>query len=427
MLVKVLGTLISFVVVIVLARALGPAGYGTYAFVIALVSILAIPAQVGLPQLVTRETARAQSSQNWSLMQGLWRWSNRYVALFSIAMIGLGIVLVWSAGDWLGDHRTKTLAVGLFLVPLIALGNIRGAALRGLRRVVLGQLPESVLRPLILLSLALVVFWSTEDAIASPTLAIGLNVIAALLAFIGSAFLLHRFRPPALVVEKRSEMHGTAWRRAAIPLAMLAGLQLINGYTDILMLGMFQDDEQVGIYRAVTQLALLVIFGLQAVNLVIQPYFARMHERGKHEQLQRLATMSARIVLLLALPPVLVMIFAGRPLLEFLFGQDFGAGAFALGILAVGQLVNAAMGSVGVLLNMTGHERDTAKGVGVAAALNVVLNLLLIPPYGIEGAAIATAVTLIVWNFILRSCVYKRLGVESSALGASIIKKSRRV
>ena len=409
---------------VVLARVLGPAGYGTYAFVIALISILAIPAQVGLPQLVTRETAKAHSNEDWCLMRGLWRWSNRYVALFSSVLAGLGTVLVWFAGDWLGEIRANTLAVGLLLVPLIALGNIRGAALRGLRRVVLGQLPESVLRPLTFLSLALVIFWGVESPSASPTLAIGLNVAAALLAFIVGALLLHCLRPCDLVAEPHTETYGNAWRHAAIPLAMLSGLQLINGYTDILMLGVFHDDEQVGIYRVVTQLALLVVFGLQAVNLVLQPHFARLHERGELARLQRLMTTSARGVMLFALPPVLVMVFAGQPLLEFVFGPDFGSGAVALGILAIGQFVNAAMGSVGVLLNMTGHERDSVRGVAIAALSNVLLNLVLIPIYGITGAAAATAVTLVIWNFILRFYVFKRLGLESTALGSSVFRNS---
>jgi len=77
--------------------------------------------------------------------------------------------------------------------------------------------------------------------------------------------------------------------------------------------------------------------------------------------------------------------------------------------------VNSAAGSVGMLLNMTRYERDTAKGLAVSAILNVVLNLLLIPLLGIIGAAIATAVSLITWKVLLWWVVRWRLGINSLA------------
>jgi len=73
------------------------------------------------------------------------------------------------------------------------------------------------------------------------------------------------------------------------------------------------------------------------------------------------------------------------------------------------------MGSVGALLNMTGHERDTLRGVAIAAVANVVLGLALIPLFGLEGAALATAATLIIWNLLLRQAVWGRIRIETMA------------
>jgi O-antigen/teichoic acid export membrane protein len=77
---------------------------------------------------------------------------------------------------------------------------------------------------------------------------------------------------------------------------------------------------------------------------------------------------------------------------------------------------------VGALLNMTGHERDTMNGMIVAMVVNVGLNLVLAPLYGMAGAAAATATSVLVWNILLRKAVLKRLLIESSALG---LKNSR--
>ena len=84
-------------------------------------------------------------------------------------------------------------------------------------------------------------------------------------------------------------------------------------------------------------------------------------------------------------------------------------------IVAIGQLTNAAFGSVAALLNMTGHEKDTMRGMFIAFVVNVVLNLVLVPEYGMVGAATATAISIFILNAVLRYYVKKRLGIESSS------------
>lgn len=409
----------GFLLTIVLARMLGAEGYGIYGFALALVMLLAIPAQIGLPQLVVRETAKAQANNNWALMRGLWRWSNQYVILFSVVMVSFGVIVLSLAQDHIAEAQWSTIAVGLALIPLIALGNVRGAALRGLRKVILGQLPESVLRPFLILILIGILLLTLRGISLTPPIAMGVHAIAAFLAFaIGTILLLHA-RPEGVRHRPTPSYDTTSWRRAAMPLAMLGGLQFINAHTDIIMLGMLREDSEVGVYRVVVQVAALVVFGLQAVNQVIQPHFAQMYSQGDQARLQHLVTMSARAILAFAIPPVLIMLFAGGPLLSLVFGEEYRIGALALAILALGQLINASIGSVGILLNMTGHERDTVIGITVAAISNVTLNSLLIPAYGIEGAALATATTLLIWNIILWYFVRTRLKIESSALGIS--------
>ena len=175
--------------------------------------------------------------------------------------------------------------------------------------------------------------------------------------------------------------------------------------------------EAAGVYRVAVQGALLVTFGLTAANVALAPLVAGLHAAGETARLQRVVTESARIVLLWSLPVALLMIFFGRWMLSTLFSDEFAPGATALAILSAAQLLNAGMGSVGLLLTMSGHERDTARGVTTAAAVNLVLNALLIPGGGIEGAAAATALSLVVWNVLLALWVHRRLGLHATALG----------
>ena len=99
-----------------------------------------------------------------------------------------------------------------------------------------------------------------------------------------------------------------------------------------------------------------------------------------------------------------------------MYGVAFETAYVPLLILCIGQLVNASMGSVASLLNMTGHERETTKSVLVGAVVNVVLNLSLVPVWGMTGAAIATASTLIVWNLIMWHKARVLIGIESSPI-----------
>lgn len=416
-------TVLAFAVAVVLARTLGPEGYGVYSFALAILMLTAIPAQVGVPQLIIRETAKAQVAENYGLMRGLWRWGNIAVALFSLAALLVvgGILLLTEIG---GDGaRVATLTVGIALIPLIALANVRGACLRGLRKVVQGQLPESIIRPALLLALVGIwaAFFVPEEGMTAQQ-AMGLYVTAAVIAFGIGVWLLRRARPAELSEKPEPIYESGAWRKAVIPLALITGLQLINNYADLLILGIFRSDEEVGIYRAVFQLVILVIFGLQAINKVMQPHFARLYRQGQQERLQKLATASARAILAMALPPAAMFLVVGGDLLAWIFGDAFRAGALALSLLALGQLSNAGMGSVGILLNMTGNERDTMRGTAVAAAANLMMNLVLVPPFGMAGAATASALTLLLWNLLLRHSVKKRLGLETLAVSKNKTK-----
>lgn len=414
--VNVVSALAGLAVAVLLARALGPEGYGSYSYVIALVTVVSVPAQLGLPNLLIRETANARVHQEWGLMRGLWRWSSLTAGSASFGLAVAGLLIGWIFSSDFTDRQLSTFYWGLVLIPLVALGNLRGAALSGLQHVILGQLPERILRPLIFLFL-IAVFWIMFPAAAlGADVAMGLNAFAALVAFLIGAWFLRNVRPEGLTARPVPEYRAGAWIKAVIPLAFVAGMFLLNSRADIICLGIFMSPADVGIYRVVVAGGAMVVFALNALNMIFAPRMARLHAMGEMEGLQRLATMSARMALLLAIPVLLLFVFFGKWILARVFGAPFADGYQALVILGIGQLANAGMGSVGTLLNMTGHERDTARAVGLSAAANIVLNLVLIPILGINGAALATTISMALWNIVMWRAVYYRLGIRSAAI-----------
>lgn len=407
-LITVAALAISLLQSIVLARILGPEGYGVYAFVFAVVSVMVIPIQFGIVNLLVRETARAHAHEDWPTMLGVWAWATRSVWGLSAFYCACGAIGAWWGAGRFSGEQLATFVLGVLLVPLIGLGNIRGAALRGLRAVVHGRLPAEIIRPGLFVALVGGA-WLGLPVTLGPAQVMGLHGLAAALALAVAWVLLRRARPVMLNGSFLPRIEHRAWLGSAIPLMMAAGLQLLNNNSDLLMLGWLGNATDVGIYNVVIKGAALVIFGLQVANMVFTPYFARLHAQGDYVRLRALARLAVRLTLVIALPVAAVFVFFAEDILRAVFGEAFTPGALPLAVLAAGQLVSAASGAQGALLTMTGHERDVAKAVAIGAVANVIMNAVLIPPFGMVGAAAASVVAMSIYSIILKRIADQRI------------------
>lgn len=411
---KVTSTGLGFLTALLLARLLGAAGYGTYAYALAWVALLSIPAMLGLDRLLVREIAVYRTRSEWDLMRGLLRQANSAALLVSLSLVLLAAVVTWVLREHLNPEMLPAFWVGLIMLPLMTLTRLRQAVMQGLQHVVAGQLPEMLIRPLLFVALVGGAYLFLKENL-NALWAVGMNVAATGAAFFIGTWMLFNVLPQA-VKEAVPDYQTRAWVRSALPLLLVTGLGVINSQIDITMLGAILGAEPTGIYAVANRIAGFIIFILGSVNAVLAPTIARLYVSGQMRRLQRIVTKSARVILFLSIPVALSLIVFGRWVL-LLFGQDFTQGGTALAILSTGQLINAAAGSVGLLLIMTGHERDVAIAIGLSVALNVILNAILIPRWGIAGAAVTTASSMILRNLWLLVQVYRRFGIDSTALG----------
>jgi O-antigen/teichoic acid export membrane protein len=194
-------------------------------------------------------------------------------------------------------------------------------------------------------------------------------------------------------------------------------MAVMSSQIDTLMLAALQGSESAGVYQAAARGAELVAFSLMVVNFALQPVISRLYAAGELARLQRILTIAARLGLALALPAALVFILLAEPLLGRLFGPEFSRGGVCLSILCGAQVLSAAIGSVDQILNMTGHEPDTARALVTGTLANVALNAVLIPFWDIEGAALASGVSLVLTKALLAVKVRARLGLWPAALG----------
>ncbi|RFF27868.1 MULTISPECIES: flippase [unclassified Wenzhouxiangella] len=402
---------------ILLARVLGPEQYGIYTFVIALVSMVVIPAQFGLPRLVVRETAKTQVLEKWGLMRGLWRWTAMVGGALSLMFVCIGLGTLWLLAEKIPKTHYLPLFFGVALIPLITFNSLIGAALQGLRKVVLGQAPEQILRPALLILLIPFAIWWMGGGTVEPVIIVILHIAAASLALLIGLLLFNYKRPFQIKTLPAPQYEIRLWSKAMLPLALVAGMQQINKYTDIIMLEYFKSATEVGLYRISVQGALLTSFGLQVIGMFISPYFARLYEQGDLRRLQKLATASARAALIMALPLFTIVIVWGDELIRIMFGEQYVNSYPALAILAGGQLAHSFFGYVGIILNMCGFQKSVAIYVSITAGVNILLNATLIPQLGMEGAAMATTVTLFLFNLLLWREAFRRIGISTTALG----------
>jgi O-antigen/teichoic acid export membrane protein len=375
----------AFVLAVLLARFLGSRGYGIYALAFAWSTLLGVPAILGLNTFLVRGIAVYEVKKQWSLMKGLLFRTNQLVLLTSTTIaVGGAIVAV----TLLSPSYRVPFCVAMLLVPLTALTLLRQGAMQAFGRVVRGQLPEYLIRPVLIilgvLALELV-------GRLTPTTALGANVTSV-----------------------RPEFATREWLRASLPMMLIAGVWMANNNITTLIVGALDGPRAAGVYSVVQKGAEVIVILLYATNMPLAPAVARLHAEGDRQGMQHTTERMARATLLVS-APVAVAFIAFPHLYLDLFGSSFQSGATALMILAFGQLVNAAAGPSGNVLIMTGQERIAVRGVAAGLLANVVLAVVLVPPLGVTGGAIAFASGLVLWNTALVVLARRLVGVNVTA------------
>jgi O-antigen/teichoic acid export membrane protein len=405
----------SFLVSVALARWLGAAEYGTYAYLLSWVALLGMASVFGLDTTIVSRLPTYSSKAAWGQLRGLLRWANGLALGASIGMV----VVVAVAGTLLagGTPPPAGWLLAGALVPLMALSRVQQAALRGLHRAVISQVPESVLLPATILGLVVAAAWSGW---APPTAEYGLiaQALAGSLALALALWLVRRAVPsPARVVRARYEHR--EWLSTSGRMLLLSILGTLNARVGILVLGAVAAPQLVGQYAVAARGAGFIPLALNVTVLAMAPSIAVAYAAGQHARLQLLVRQMSRVALIGGVPFAVALILLGRSFLA-IFGPGFEGAHTALAILSLGEVVNITAGPVATLLVMSGHERDAIRGLALGTTLNGGLCLILIPEWGINGAAVAAAAGLALWNIVLWRSVRRRLGIVSSVLGGDV-------
>jgi O-antigen/teichoic acid export membrane protein len=169
--------------------------------------------------------------------------------------------------------------------------------------------------------------------------------------------------------------------------------------------------NELGVYAACVRVALAMVLFLTAVSYVFSPFVADLHARGETEKLDGLFKSITRWTVAGTIPLLLLMLLAPAAILRLFGGSDFTSGTTALRILVIGQAINVSVGAAGFVLIMAGRTSWDLTVYAVSAALDFVLSLILVPRFGINGAAAAQAITIGLSNWLRLGLVKKYVGI----------------
>src|SRR5579864_2708524 len=380
---------------IYLARVLGAEALGLYALGMSIVGFVGLFVSIGLPSAATRFVAEYHSRGEFSRLGAFLRGS--LLMLFVGGMV-LGGLVLW-AGPWISVrfyHAPALTSYFRFFVLIMffgALTTFLGQAMAGYRDVARRTIitnfigtPANILVAVILISLGFGLRGYLAAQVASALL-----VLALLGAY------MWKLTPR----EARAGKQSVRIEKKVIAFSLtafgIATVDFLLTQSDKIVLGYYLRPKQVGVYAVAMALVAFVPIVLTSVNQIFSPTIAELHATGDHALLQKLYATLTKWILILTLPLALTIIFFSRPLIG-MFGHGFEAGAAVLVIGTVGQLFNCAVGSVGFLLLMSGNQLRMIKIQACNAVLMISLSLLLVPRFGIIGAAVASTIAVIVTN-----------------------------
>lgn len=411
---QIFATGLGFVTNVLLARFLGATEYGVYTYVFAWLGLLTVLSMFGFGFLLVREIASYLTRSDMGLVNGLLRWAGARSFLLSLLVAIIVVIFSWLFREYLNSEMFPAFWLAMIILPFLTIMTLSDQAMQGFKRVVLGRVPQVLIRTPLFIILLIIAYLLNPQAL-NAVRAVGLSFIAIAAAFVVGLWLLYGILPQP-VLSAVPEYQQRMWIHSALPLLLAAGMFELNTRTPTIMLGILVGPKETGIFTVAVLITALIGFIFIAANAALGPIISSLYTSGEMLRLQKIVTRSARVTFVIAFVMVLVII-ALRGWILLLFGQEFQQSGTAIIILSIGQLFNVASGSVGILLVMTGYEKNTLIAIAISSVVTIVLSTLLIPRWGIEGAALATTVSMMIWNIILIYQVNRLLGINSTALG----------
>jgi O-antigen/teichoic acid export membrane protein len=407
---RIIGLSATFLVNILLARELGPTGFGQLSLALSWLLLLSGLLKVGMSNFLTRETAEAIAQGRQSQTNHLTK--TALLVMLAASTLTAVATIVVSALFFEGTAITETrdlLLVGSPMIVILCLAAVLDATTRGMGLVVRSQLGEFTARPVTILLGVLALAWTTYSAALTPRSAMIMFVTGSCAALLVSFAVRPRLEVPRSAAEY-SRPPLLFWLLNAVPLSVLGVLSLLTLHTTPILMGFYSDSDQVARLQVASQFAFVPSLLVVITNASLANKFSQCYVKGELATIKKLAVLSCNMSLAFAIVFFAICAIFGEALVVILLGAEYGGLQTTLMITTAGALANAATGASGAIITAFRLEKHTAIGVGISVIVNALAGTLLIPSFEATGGAIAILLCLTSWNAYFVFVIRKKLG-----------------
>jgi O-antigen/teichoic acid export membrane protein len=397
---------------IILARWMGDFEFGIFVLVWTTAVITGSLSTFGFATTLVRYIPQYRLTGSADELRGIMLTGRLFALLAASFIAGTGIGAILYFKNNIESYYVAPFIIGALTLPMIALGDTLEGMARAHAWPVKALSPTYVVRPALLLMFMLGAMLAgfkpeAKTALLAAVLATYLTTIIQLLAITNSV---DRILPEG----PKSNNFGE-WASVSLPIFLVEGFLYLITNADVLFVGMFLQPEKVAIYYAAAKTLMLVHFVYFAVKAGVAQRYSQLIHSGEKLALEQFVRSSARWTFWPSLAVGIIVLILGKFLLS-LFGETFTQGYPLLFILIIGVVLRSSIGPAESLLNMSGNERICAVIFGVTLFISVAMAIILIPLYGLYGAAISVATSMTFETLALIIAVWKRLGIKISVL-----------
>ena len=388
---------------IVVGRLLSVDAYGEVSIGIALLSIGVTLSLVGFSQGVPRYVARYEDP---TAKRGVWLTGVAFTGVVAL----IAVVVLFPNAETISalffESVESVLLIQLFVlaIPLVVGLKIAIGAIRGLENTTYKLVVEDLFYPVFRIGF-LVVLLLSGVGLTAPGYA---YLVAAAVSVLLAHLLLHRLM--SLVGSFRTYTRELLTFSAPLVFATIFASLLTK--VDTFMLGYFRSSFEVGLYNAAYPLATGMLIVLGAFGFLYLPLASRLDASDEREEIDAIYKVTTKWIYVVTFPAFLAFVAFPGDVLAIFFGEDYRPGALALVVLSIGFFTNAAYGRNRETLSALGYPRYILLGNAAALVLNVALNLVLIPLYGIEGAAITSAISFVFFNVLVYVVLKRKFDIS---------------
>ncbi|MEO4000589.1 lipopolysaccharide biosynthesis protein [Mesorhizobium sp. CAU 1732] len=405
--IRIVSAVIALFSQVLMARWMGGFEYGIFVLVWTTMIIVGNLSCLGFHTAVVRYIPEYRERGRLAELRGVMTASRRIVLAVSSAVALAGLAGLWFFGDTIESYYVIPFYLGIVCLPMIALSDTLEGTARANSWAVLALAPIYLLRPILILALMGIALYAGYAPDAQTAI-----VTAILATYITTIYQIAAIAPQAgrEVRTTRPVFRTREWLIVSLPIFLVEGFFFLLTNADVLMVGWYMSPTDVGIYFATVKTLALVHFVYFAVKAGVAQRYAQYAHSGDMVTLATFARETVAWTFWPSLAMGAAVLIIGKPML-MLFGPGFDAGYPLLYVLVFGVVARASVGPAESLLTMSGNQNICAAVYGMTLGINIVLNVLLIPQFGLWGAALGTAIAMTSEAIMLAFVVWRRLGI----------------